>query len=116
MRPLVHSLALATVLAGVGAAWALAGELPAARESALSYMVRQDCGSCHGMTLRGGLGRSLSPEALQEADVESVAQIILDGLPGTPMPPWRGLLSGTEARWIARALKEGRIQEKGSLQ
>jgi len=26
------------------------------------------------------------------------------------MPPWRGLLSGTEARWIARALKEGHIQ------
>jgi len=101
---------LAAVLAGVGAAWAHAGELPAARESALSYLVRQDCGACHGMTLKGGLGRALLPEALKEADVESVARIILDGVPGTPMPPWRGLLSGAEARWIARALKEGRIQ------
>jgi len=40
----------------------LAAEPPPARQAALVDLVRQDCGSCHGMTLKGGLGRSLLPE------------------------------------------------------
>ena len=41
------------------------GDLPRERTAALSYLVRQDCGSCHGMTLKGGLGQSLRPAALK---------------------------------------------------
>jgi cytochrome c55X len=33
-----------------------------------------------------------------------LAQIILDGVPGTPMPPWRPLLSESDALWIANYL------------
>ena len=90
---------------------AVADEMPSPeRQVALAYLVRQDCGSCHGMTLKGGLGRPLLPDALAGAEAEALAEVILDGIPGTPMPPWRGQLSEAEALWIARALKQGTIE------
>ena len=73
----------------------------------LTPLVRQDCGSCHGLTLKGGLGPALLPQNLAGRDEGVLAEIILGGVPGTPMPPWRGLLSEQDARWIARQLKEG---------
>ncbi len=76
----------------------------------LADLVRQDCGSCHGLTLKGGLGKPLTPENLQGWDREQIAHIILDGVPGTPMPPWRPLLTQAEAEWIADALKQGTIR------
>jgi len=85
----------------------LAAEPQGARRAALIDMVRQDCGSCHGLTLKGGLGPSLLPEALAGRDVTLLESVILNGRPGTPMPPWRPFLSEAEARWIAEQLKEG---------
>lgn len=76
----------------------------------LSALVRQDCGSCHGLTLKGGLGKALTVEALAGWKRDQLVNIILDGVPGTPMPPWRALLTGPEARWIADALKQGTVQ------
>jgi cytochrome c55X len=73
----------------------------------LTRLVRQDCGSCHGMTLKGGLGKPLTAEHLKQWDRAQVIHIILDGVPGTPMPPWRPLLSEVEAGWIADALQNG---------
>ena len=73
----------------------------------LKDLVVQDCGSCHGLTLKGGLGRPLTREALDNFPVETVKDIILDGLPGTPMPPWRPLLTEKEAAAIADMLKRG---------
>ncbi len=81
--------------------------IDAARQSELTSLVRQDCGSCHGMTLKGGLGKPLLPEALQHLDAESIASIILEGVPGQPMPAWKGLISKDDADWIAQRLKEG---------
>ncbi len=95
---------------------ALAGEpeaarqLDAARKSELKNLVLQDCGSCHGMTLKGGLGSPLLPERLAELEATAISAIVLDGIPGTPMPPWRGLLSDADADWIARALKSGEFK------
>lgn len=75
----------------------------------LDKLVRQDCGSCHGLTLKGGLGKPLTKDELAEWDNEQLTQIILDGVPGTPMPPWRPLLTEAEARWIANTLKAGAL-------
>ncbi len=75
--------------------------------SRLADLVVQECGSCHGLTLRGGLGRPLTPEALADRPADLVRDIILDGLPGTPMPPWRPLLSEGDAALIADMLKNG---------
>jgi cytochrome c55X len=72
--------------------------------------VRQDCGACHGLTLRGGLGKPLVSERLAPWDREQLAHIILDGVPGTPMPAWRPLLTESEAKWIADALKRGLLR------
>lgn len=82
---------------------ATAGE----RSHELKNLVREDCGSCHGMTLKGGLGAPLTPGDLADKDTASLTAIILDGVPGTPMPPWRGLISEADARWIAERLKQG---------
>ena len=78
-----------------------------AREAQLVRMVRQDCGSCHGMTLAGGLGPALTREALADKPLDSLAATIYHGRPGTPMPPWRSMLSTGEARWIAERLLAG---------
>ena len=79
---------------------------PATREQQLERLVRQDCGSCHGMTLKGGLGPALLSERLSAAEPQAVAAIILDGVPGTPMPPWRGLITDDDALWIAHYLRK----------
>lgn len=75
--------------------------------TALERLVRQDCGSCHGLTLKGGLGPDIRRDALGHHDQDSLTTVILDGVPGTPMPPWRRLLSEAEALWIATYLLKG---------
>jgi len=90
------------------AASALALEPPEpGRQRQLIELVRQDCGSCHGLTLKGGLGPPLLPEALAEREVALLESVILNGRPGTAMPPWRPFLTEAEARWIAEQLKRG---------
>lgn len=78
-----------------------------ARQAELIRMVRNDCGSCHGFYLTGGLGLSLTPEALKEKPDDSLVACILYGRTGTPMPPWQAFLSEAEAGWIVTKLKQG---------
>ncbi len=78
----------------------------------LIRLVRQDCGSCHGMTLKGGLGSPLTREALADRPAESLAATILYGRPGSAMPPWKTLLSENEANWIAEQLLRGFPEEQ----
>ena len=59
--------------------------------------------------LKGGLGKPLTVEHLGPWDSDQLVHIILDGIPGTPMPPWRPLLSELDARWIADRLKQGNL-------
>lgn len=86
----------------------LLAEVMPDRAGELEHIVLQDCGSCHGLTMKGGLGRALTAEALSHADAEGLAGIILDGIPGTAMPPWRGLVTEEEAIWIADYLLRDR--------
>ena len=86
---------------------ALAGGLPDERAAELAHLVVQDCGSCHGLTLAGGLGPDIRPAALDGTPREALAAVILDGVPGTAMPPWRPLLTEAEAAWIAEYLLTG---------
>ena len=83
----------------------LAAEISPQRQAELEHMVIQDCGSCHGLTMKGGLGKPITPADLAGFDPEGLAAIILDGVPGTAMPPWRPLISEAEALWIADYLK-----------
>ena len=99
--PLVPVLALAQAHAAPDAL----------RSRELVRMVRQDCGSCHGMRLTGGLGPALTREALAGFPLDSLTAVIFHGRPGTPMPPWKAMLSEPEARWIAQRLQQGFPEE-----
>ena len=101
------------MLKSLAIAWAaIALAAPVCRwhrmQSVLSRLSSQDCGSCHGLTRKGGLGRPITPQALADADPEAIAGIILDGVPGTAMPPWRPLITEDEALWMANYLKGGK--------
>jgi cytochrome c55X len=86
---------------------ASAGELSPARQQELIHLLKQDCGSCHGLTMKGGLGPALLPESLAARDDETLVEAIVDGRPGTAMPPWRFAVSAAEAGWLVRTLREG---------
>jgi cytochrome c55X len=83
----------------------MSAEPTAERQRELVRLVRQDCGSCHGMTLGGGLGPPLLPVALRDRPVQSLVQTVLHGRPGTPMPPWQPFLDESEAQWIVDRLQ-----------
>ncbi len=77
------------------------------RQAELIRLVRQDCGSCHGLTLKGGLGPPLTATALAEKSAASLVATIVQGRPGTPMPPFRSILDANEAVWIVDHLLAG---------
>jgi cytochrome c55X len=83
-----------------------------ARQAELIRLVRQDCGSCHGMRLTGGLGLPLTPAELRDKPADSLVATILHGRPGTAMPPWQSLLSAADAEWIVARLMAGFPEER----
>lgn len=101
---LTGAVALALALSLALAAGVAAAEVAPARQEKLKDMVAQDCGSCHGMTRHGGLGSPLLREDLAKLSAEAVIETILEGRPGTPMPPWKAMLTREEAAWIAAYL------------
>ena len=107
MKPLLAALTLALACAG---AWAQ-DDIAPARQAQLRRLLRQDCGSCHGMRLTGGLGPALTRQALADMPLESLAATIYHGRPGTPMPPWKSFMSAEEAQWLARLLLAGVPEE-----
>jgi cytochrome c55X len=76
----------------------------------LINLVHQDCGSCHGLTLKGGLGPDIRPDALSHYDVSTLSTVVLDGIPDTAMPPWRPLMSEADAKKIAEYLLHGDLK------
>lgn len=99
------SWGLALALAVISAA-AHASER-AQDEARLARLVRHECGSCHGLTLSGGLGPPLTAAALAGKPARYVQAVILHGRKGTAMPPWSPFLSEAEAAWIAERLVTG---------
>lgn len=78
-----------------------------ARQTELLNLIRQDCGSCHGLRLEGGLGVPLTPAALQGKSPEALKDAILYGRKGTTMPPWHPFLTVAEAGWVVQILLKG---------
>lgn len=93
------------LLASLATAAAAADEIPAARQKVLANLLKQDCGSCHGLLFKGGLGPPLLPDNLNGKPDAALVDTILNGRPGTAMPPWRGLLSPAEATWLLQQLR-----------
>lgn len=108
MQPSRYLPVLCAALLLGGATPSLANaEISAARQHELKHLLRHDCGSCHGMTLKGGLGPALLPENLVGKPAATLEATVLYGRAGTPMPPWRGLLSEEEVAWLIALLMKG---------
>ncbi|TYC53591.1 cytochrome c [Zoogloea oleivorans] len=106
-RSLILHVAVLLGLTALAVGAAPAAEPQPERQQALVHMVRQDCGSCHGMRLAGGLGPALLPAGLAALPDESLIATILYGRPGTAMPGWQRFMNEAEAGWIVTRLKEG---------
>ena len=111
LPPLVAHVVVLIGAAVVSALASAADARPAApdpeRARELVHIVRQDCGSCHGLTLKGGLGPALTVEALADKPAEGLVATIIGGRPGTPMPPFNTIVTEPEAQWIVDQLLRG---------
>jgi cytochrome c55X len=83
---------------------AIASEPSQERQQELRNMLAHDCGSCHGLTLKGGLGPSLLVNDLLNKTDEFLVKTILDGRKNTAMPPWKPFLTEQEALWLVQKL------------
>ena len=95
------------VLAAALVPFLVHGEIPSQRQAELRHLLAHDCGSCHGLRLTGGLGPPLTPAALNHKPTPALTATIRYGRPGTPMPPWSGLVSAEEALWLVELMKGG---------
>ncbi len=68
-------------------------EPDAQRQQVLLNMLKHDCGSCHGLPPKGGLGPSLMPDILAGKSDVLLLDAIQNGRPGTAMPPWKPFLT-----------------------
>lgn len=105
----MRSLIVASVLSAcqlTTTAWAGPGT---ERQQQLASLLEQDCGSCHGLTRKGGLGPALLPANLHGKSDDYLVQTILDGHPGTAMPPWSFMLSRADAHWLVDQLKRPEV-------
>lgn len=99
------TLAITPVLlaAAIGSA---AAELPSSeRQQELMRLLLADCGSCHGLTMNGGLGPPLRKENLAAKPDEYIFTVIREGMAGTPMPPWNRFLNDADVRWMVDVLR-----------
>lgn len=95
---------MVAITAAIGAA--VAAELPTTqRQTELRHLLEHDCGSCHGLTRRGGLGPALLPDALNDRDDDFLVDTIMFGRRGTPMGPWGTELTRGEARWLVDRMR-----------
>lgn len=85
----------------------VSADISTTRQTELMYLLKQDCGSCHGMTLKGGLGPALLPKTLNGKPKQLLVTTILEGRTGTAMPPWKAMLTQDEAEWITVQLQQG---------
>lgn len=76
------------------------------RQQELLNMLKHDCGSCHGLPPKGGLGPSLMPEALVDKSDALLMDAIQNGRPGSAMPPWKSFLSIDETNWLIQRLRQ----------
>ncbi len=85
-------------------------EVSAKNSQSLQHLIKHDCGSCHGMTLKGGLGPSLLSTDLKDKSDELLFVTISEGRVGTPMPAWKSLLSKEDINSIIKILRNAEIK------
>lgn len=96
MKPLIFAL--------LAFSSAIVAEPSLDRQQELRNMLKHDCGSCHGLTLKGGLGPSLLADALANKSDQFLVQTIREGRKGTAMPPWKPFMTEQETLWLVQTL------------
>lgn len=102
----IHNLLKASLIALLMLATHARAAPDLERQQQLAHLLKHDCGSCHGMTLKGGLGPSLEVDSLKDKADDFLFFTIQQGRPGTPMPPWNTELSDEDIRWIVHLLRQ----------
>ena len=100
-------LLIGALIASIEMVFASSYEITDQRKTELISLLKQDCGSCHGMTLKGGLGPALTPDAIHGKSRDYLELTIMEGRNGTPMPPWNAILSSAEVAWLVDQLMTG---------
>lgn len=72
---------------------------PLVQEKPVSAFFMDTCSGCHGPTRQGATGPALLPQRLDQPD-EYYSNVILNGKPGTVMPPWGSILSEEDAKTL----------------
>ncbi len=85
----------------------LAAEPTSVRQDELRHLLKNDCGACHGLTLKGGMGPALLPDTLKGKPDEFLVSTILNGRKGTAMPPWKPFMNADDALWLVQQLRLG---------
>jgi cytochrome c55X len=80
------------------------------RQQELLNMLKHDCGSCHGLPPKGGLGPSLLPDDLAGKSDAVLFDAIQNGRSGTAMPAWKPFLSIDETVWMITQLRQGLVR------
>ena len=65
-----------TLFASLLVTTSVSADIGEVRQAELLNFLEQDCGSCHGLKRTGGLGSPLTPENLEYADDDTLADII----------------------------------------
>lgn len=81
-------------------------EITANRQQQLRDLLKNDCGACHGLTLKGGMGPALLPENLINKSDDFLMATILNGRKNTAMPPWKTFINTDEAAWLIKQLRQ----------
>jgi len=89
----------------------MASEPLPVRQAELRNMLKHDCGSCHGLTLKGGLGPPLLAQDLVNKPDDYLIAIIQNGRKGTAMPPWKPFISADETRWLVQELLKKSVHQ-----
>ena len=61
-------------------------------------MFEKECQGCHGPNHEGGVGADLRPAKLEKKNAYTLAEVILDGRPGTAMPPFAEKMNQADAQ------------------
>lgn len=95
------------ILLGI-AAWLLgASGLAMAGKSKVDDIYRENCASCHGASLDGGMGGSLSDSNWKHgASDREIAVAISNGIPDAGMPSFKEALSAEEIRSLVVFIRE----------
>ncbi len=81
---------------------------PAVATVAADELYAGKCAVCHGDKRQGvsGLAPELSPDSLERLDHAEIRDILLNGRPGTAMPPFKAALSQEEIDALVRLIKD----------